>query len=251
MKTKQIKKLLKGLIDNLLETITDEKIREIIKTKSFVTGGCIPSMIIGEWVNDYDFYFIDPDSAQEVKDYYSSSHPEFVSDRFKINLITENSVNLSDKIQLVTKFTGEPEKIVKSFDWKHIKSYYIYPDKIIFSDDVYRLICEKELIYTGSKFPLSTLLRVRKYIKKGWTISTASMTHVVMDIVKTFLDKDKPIARKREAWHEDYVDEWVEFDVRGLVDQLNGIDPLDIQARLEAQYGKHLSIKEIINLINK
>jgi len=71
MKSKQIVKLLKGLIDNFCETITDEKVKEIIKTKTFISGGCIPSMILNEFVNDFDFYFYDKEDADVVKRYFN------------------------------------------------------------------------------------------------------------------------------------------------------------------------------------
>jgi hypothetical protein len=70
MKTKQIKKLLAELIDNFCESITDDAIKNIIKNHTFISGGCIPSMIIDEFVNDFDFYFYNKEDADLVGCYF-------------------------------------------------------------------------------------------------------------------------------------------------------------------------------------
>jgi len=55
---------------------------------------------------------------------------------------------LSDKIQLIIKFVGTPEEVTEKFDWQHIKSYYLCKqEKLFLKHDIYKLICEKELIY--------------------------------------------------------------------------------------------------------
>ena len=51
---------------------------------------------------------------------------------------------------------------------------------------MYQLICEKELIYTGSDYPLSSLMRLKKYIKKGWNVSNTTILHIALDIVASF-----------------------------------------------------------------
>ena len=134
MKAKSIQKLLKGVIDNLCETIGDADIEKIIKERSFISGGCIPTMMLDGFVNDFDFYFISKEDVDKVKEYYNSIEVDY-NKKFHVNLITENAINLSDKVQLITKFVGEPEDVVKNFDWQHIKSYYQYPDKLKFTED--------------------------------------------------------------------------------------------------------------------
>ena len=190
MKSKQIEKLLKGVYDNFLKSIDDNDIKEIIKNNTFVTGGCIPSMLMDEFVNDFDIYFYNSYDADKVKYYYKNKKFN-KNDKFKLGLITENSINLSDKIQLIIKWSGTPWEITKNFDWQHIKSYYKYPDELNLTDDVYKLIVEKELVYTGSKYPLSSLLRLKKYIKKGWFISNITMVHIVLDIIQAFYNPKK------------------------------------------------------------
>ena len=191
MKAKQAEKLLTGVMNNFLESINDSEIKTIIKERSYITGGCIPSMLMGEFVNDYDIYFYTKEDAEKIKDYYQRQRLDssFIpgTHKFECKLITENAINLSDKIQLIIKFVGTPEEVTEKFDWQHIKSYYLCKqEKLFLKHDIYRLICEKELIYTGSDYPLSSLMRLKKYIKKGWNVSNTTILHITLDIVASF-----------------------------------------------------------------
>lgn len=254
MKAKQIKKLLKGLVDNYCDSIDNEKVVEIIKNNTYITGGCIPSMLIDEYVNDFDFYFYHKADADVVKKYYET-RTEYSKDKYKIKLITDNSINLTDKVQFVIKFTDTPEVVINNFDWAHIKSYFEYPDKLNLVEDVYKFIIEKELVYTGSQYPVSSLLRTRKFLKKGWTISTGTMLHIVLDVVQAFSNPRKNYTRgaSKESFLEMEAEKDFElaFNVDEILYHLNGVDPLTMQVELEAKTGKQLSLKEIISLISQ
>lgn len=271
MKIKQIEKLLNGLIDNFCKTITDEKIIDIIKNHSFITGGCIPSMMLDEFVNDFDFYFDTKENALDVKEYFEQREKKSLSvDKYKTNLITENSINLSDKVQLVIKFYGSPTEVIEKFDWAHIKSYFMYSKKIVLADDLYRLIVEKELVYTGSEYPLSSLMRLKKYIKKGWNVSNSVILNIALDVVSSLhnmeshrtlkLSKSKNIDDDFEEKFEDELEDQIEkcflnkddfkYNVEDIIYHLNGVDPLTIQINLLKHSQEYLTTKEIINIMN-
>ena len=70
MKEKTIKKILKGKFENLLKSIDDNKIKELFRKGTIITGGCITSMLLNEDVNDFDMYFKDPETAYQISNYY-------------------------------------------------------------------------------------------------------------------------------------------------------------------------------------
>lgn len=70
MKTSTIKKLLKNRIDDWLSTIEDQLLVEKIKKDVIVSGGCIASAMIGDKINDYDYYFRTKSTALSVAEYY-------------------------------------------------------------------------------------------------------------------------------------------------------------------------------------
>jgi len=275
MKAKQIEKLLTGVMNNFIGSIEDTRIKDIMKQKTFVSGGCIPSMLLNEWVNDYDIYLYDINSASEVKHYFEDKHTREKEKKFHVKLITDNAINISDKIQIITKFVGGPREVTDNFDWQHIKSWYdCEEEKLHLIPEVYQLIVEKELVYTGSQYPLSSLLRLKKYLKKGWNVSTKTIVHIVLDIIKEFnagkLIVDKPnsviaikeFKEEREETEErkevedreeiEEVEDREEFSISvdKLIEQLNGVDPLTIQRELNKCVGKRLPVREILEKIN-
>jgi hypothetical protein len=263
MKAKQIEKLLTGVMNNLIDSVTDKGpggVADILEHCAYITGGCIPSMLMDEYVNDYDIYLDSKLHADKVQKYYEKLNPtESDLKKKKVflpKLITENSINLTDKVQIIIKYFGNPKEVIELFDWQHIKSYFTLQDGLIIKDDVYKLIVEKELIYTGSNYPLSSLLRTRKFLKKGWTISTKTMVHIVMDILGAFnaseqqLSVDNDMSRfVTETRSFDYKNNNQEISIDTLIHQLNGVDPINIQAELEKQTGKHLTLKQVLELL--
>lgn len=51
-------------------SIKDDKVRELAKRDSIVTGGSIASMLLGEKINDFDIYFKTMETAKAIAEYY-------------------------------------------------------------------------------------------------------------------------------------------------------------------------------------
>jgi hypothetical protein len=54
MKAKTIEKILRGQFAKFLKSIKDDKVRQLVKDNSLITGGAIVSLVVNEKVNDYD-----------------------------------------------------------------------------------------------------------------------------------------------------------------------------------------------------
>ena len=71
MKASTIKLVLSRKINEWLESITNEKVRQLARENVIVSGGAIASMLLGEKVNDYDIYFRTEEATLEVAKYYA------------------------------------------------------------------------------------------------------------------------------------------------------------------------------------
>lgn len=76
MKAKTIAKVLNKVHENLLSSITDERVRRLVKKNSIITGGSIVSMLMGDKVNDYDYYFTNKETVEAVANYYVNKFNE-------------------------------------------------------------------------------------------------------------------------------------------------------------------------------
>lgn len=57
MKSRTIKKTIFKKINEWIESITDEVVKNAVRQDLIVTGGSIASMLLGQEVNDFDIYF--------------------------------------------------------------------------------------------------------------------------------------------------------------------------------------------------
>lgn len=106
-----IRRELKQKIDEWLETITDESIRDAARKDVIVTGGSIASMLLGEAVNDYDVYFRTIDTTKLVAEYYVKVFNENV--KLKLgNTVDKQSCIPFVKTEMIKNIKGQEENRV-------------------------------------------------------------------------------------------------------------------------------------------
>ena len=169
----------KKKIKNILNQTVRPQIKDLGYDPNdfFVCGGCIVSMLNDEPVNDFDVY-CKKDNINEdmVANLWANSEDNDVVSN------TGNAITLKSKIQFITKFGGKPREVVENFDFLHTKTFYDFQsDELYLPSEVKEVIKRKILVYTGSAYPVSSLLRIPKYIKRGWVIGAVDHMKIVMD----------------------------------------------------------------------
>lgn len=250
MKAKTIKKVLEKVHNDFVESITDIKVKELVKKNSIITGGSIVSMLLGEKVNDYDYYFTNKETVLAVAYYYvnlfNKNNPKvqvppqvvIEEDRVRIRIqsagiasensgnsqyryfeqvpdptlaesyvddimdvlqnqvpndptkakyrpvfLSDNAITLSDNVQLVIRFYGEPEVIHENYDFIHAMSYWNSGTKHLdLPRNALESIITRELIYSGSKYPLASIIRARKFVQRKWSISAGQYLKMVLQL---------------------------------------------------------------------
>jgi len=97
--------------------------------------------------------------------------------------ISSNAITLSDGVQIVVRFYGEPGEIHDTYDFEHTKAYFDYRKSLLeIPKKVYECVINKTLIYTGSKYPVCSAFRLRKFINRGWNINAGQILKMCMQI---------------------------------------------------------------------
>ena len=118
--------------------------------------------------------------------------------------LSSNAISLKGGVQLVFRFYGEPEVVHKSYDFIHAMSYWDpKTNELVMPAKTLEAILTKELVYTGSKYPLASILRAKKFINRGWNINAGQYLKMVLQLNEMDL-----------------------FDVNVLKEQLTGVDVL-------------------------
>ncbi len=152
-----------------------------------------------------------------INDGKETYHPVFIS---------SNAISLSDGIQIVVRFFGEPNQIHDTYDFIHTKAYWCSKEnKVVIPQEVYEAVINKTLFYTGSKYPICSVFRLRKFVSRGWTINAGQILKICYQIKN--LDLDDPAV---------------------LEDQLIGVDYfyfIDLIAHMREDIGKGVRIDEL------
>lgn len=97
-------------------------------------------------------------------------------DKYRPIFLSANAVTLSEKVQLVIRFFGEPDDIHRNYDFVHCTSYYSHwNQRLQIPKDALISLLSKELRYVGSKYPICSIIRLRKFLDRGWYITAGQI----------------------------------------------------------------------------
>ena len=120
------------------------------------------------------------DVKDESEDWYSRMGID--EPKYYPLFISPNAISLSDDIQIVTRFTGDAEAIHKTFDFIHATNYFTFKDGLVTNLRAMESIITKTLYYQGSFYPLTSIIRVKKFIGRQWKISAGEMLKIMFQL---------------------------------------------------------------------
>ncbi len=182
----------------IAEVVTDEetdRVRIVIQSSGVASED--PDLLDRPFADVYEV-LSDADDINE-SELDQSKEPE---KKFRPIFLSSNAITLSDKVQLVIRFWGEPEEIHKNYDFIHCTNYWTsWNNEVVLHPEALEAIMAKELRYVGSKYPLCSIIRTRKFIGRGWTINAGQYLKMCFQVSQLDL-----------------------MDINVLEDQLVGVD---------------------------
>lgn len=110
---------------------------------------------------------------------------------FRPIFMSTNAITLSHRVQIVLRFHGEPDEIHKNYDFQHCTNYWTSWDgELVLRPEALESLLTRELRYVGSRYPICSLIRLRKFIKRGWTINAGQVLKMAMQVSE--LDLHEP-----------------------------------------------------------
>lgn len=112
-----------------------------------------------------------------------SEESENSKEKYIPRFITSNAITLSNKVQIVIRFYGEVEEIHKNYDFVHCTcAWNSWNNEVFLPKKALECIINKELYYVGSKYPLCSIIRTRKYIERGYHINAGQYVKMCMQL---------------------------------------------------------------------
>ena len=108
---------------------------------------------------------------------------EDLKPKYKPVFFSQNAITLSNGIQLVIRFFGDPTVIHRNFDFVHATCWYDRnSDYLELPKEALEAILSKSLIYMGSLYPVASIFRTRKFIARGWRITAGQLLKIIYQL---------------------------------------------------------------------
>lgn len=143
-----------------------------------------------EGKENYAYFEADPDAdGQAAADFISDTAKtveaaeEDKGKKYRPVFLTYNAITLTQKIQIVCRFYGEPDEIHENYDFQHCMCYYTsWDSNLVLRPKSLETLLSRELVYIGSKYPICSMIRTRKFIQRGWTINAGQYVKMAWQI---------------------------------------------------------------------
>lgn len=203
----------KYYIAKFIELNPKHKIKPILEVADNRIRIKIQSVGIASEQTDSDYKYFEQYPHEEAMDYVEKmteclddvtikEDPGDDKPAYRPIFLSDNAITLSNKVQMVIRFYGNPEEVHKNYDFIHCMNYWTAKDnKLTLNPAAMESILTKELFYQGSLYPICSIIRTRKFIKKGWHINAGQFLKMCFQISEMDLT-----------------------DIEVLQDQLTGVD---------------------------
>jgi hypothetical protein len=152
--------------------------------------------------------------------------------KFRPVFLSTNAITLSHRIQIVVRFYGDPDEIHENYDFVHCTNYW-RSDKseLVLRPAALEALLTKELRYVGSKYPVCSIIRLRKFLGRGWTVNAGQILKILMQVSALDLT-----------------------DIKVLQDQLTGVDSayfLEVISKLKEKDAEKVDAAYLIEIIDR
>jgi len=101
--------------------------------------------------------------------------------KYRPIFLTSNAISLSDKVQLIIRFYGEPDEIHDNYDFVHCMNYWdSATGKVTLRPEALEAMLTRQLIYKGSLYPVCSIIRLRKFIARNWKVSAGDILKMIL-----------------------------------------------------------------------
>ena len=121
-----------------------------------------------------------PNGGKRIDELEKDENGEYL--KYQVKFFSPNAISLSDDIQIVCRFSGKPKKIHETFDFIHATNYFTFKEGLVTNKEALESLLGKQLKYQGSLYPLTSIIRSKKFIKRGWNIDAGEYLKIMFQV---------------------------------------------------------------------
>lgn len=172
--THDVELLLRLKAEKWLESIDDQKVREVARNGAYFAGGCIASLLLDEEPRDFDIYFRTPDQSATVIEHYLKSFGRLDE---ALSTHSDYQVDIGNALSLIRgDYCGDPMAVTSGFDFEHCTGYFEINTGILnISARALESVRTKTLMPRLDKAANKggAVQRMAKFAKRGWKLRAA------------------------------------------------------------------------------
>lgn len=198
----QKKDILKLLVEYYTKPYTDIEIlngtdKDDLVSKLGMRTGIYAISVRNLQVNQIKLFIDNHDGGMAVNSYIKDIKiGEDLNKVYAPVFFSPNAISLSNNIQIVLRFHGDAETIHKNFDFIHATNYFTFGEGLVTNKSALESILTKQLKYMGSLYPLTSILRMKKFVKRNWNINAGEVLKIMFQISELNL-KDPDILEEQ------------------------------------------------------
>lgn len=229
---------MKVLIKDIKKNIPHKLYETLKEFNGIIAGGFIVSVLRKVEINDIDIYF------KNVEDCLGFIE-EFIDD-VSIVCLTDKAVTMNHSgvtIQVIfDRFYHNATEIFKTFDFSCcMASFDVEQDELYLHENFLIDNTRMELNVNGkTSYPLMSLMRVNKYINKGYFISRKELLKLSLQVtkldIKDWGDLGKHIGGMYGLNISKFFDKKEPFDLDVVIDKLSDIDSSHFESNIDKTY---------------
>lgn len=173
--------------------------------------------------------------AGEIEDTYQETEQmalEVEDDDYRPVFLSTNAITLSGRVQLILRFFGDAEELHKNYDFVHATNYWLSKNgEITLRPEALESLMSRELRYVGSRYPICSVIRLRKFIKRGWVINAGQILKMMLQVSE--LDLSDPLV---------------------LQEQLTGVDSayfIEVMSKLKERDPERVDAAYLVEIIDR
>lgn len=180
---------------------------------------------VGEGLNDsaqmYSYFEATDNAAGDAADEYlvqmvaglkAGTEEGTEKPSYRPVFLSQNAITLTDKVQLVIRFFGQPADIYKNYDFAHVCQSYSYADdKLDLDNEALTCLLSRTLLYRGSLYPIASIFRIKKFVERGWRVSAGQMLKIAYQTSKVDFNNPRVLREQLTGVDQAYMHQVIEM----------------------------------------
>lgn len=196
-----------------------------------LVGGALTSILTNKEINDFDCYF---KQKKDIDKFLFSVGGDAIGFACRFICITDKSITFKyneTKIQLIHQsYYNDVLEVFSDFDFTvNMIGYDFENENISLDCKALQHLSQRVLsVNTNTKFPLISVLRVNKYLERGYTISKKEMFKLLLSVNKLNLESYDEVVKNLGGMYGISISEVFnqdkEFSIEEVIEQLSEYD---------------------------